>query len=66
MNACTTAPLGAAQYWVTPFWFCGPVQWVRATCLPLGNDLPSLDYHGAAMNLSLSGSNLLEIALTSW
>ena len=48
-KSATTWPLGLAQYWVMPCMFSGPVQWVSARCVPVGNSLPSVAFQGAAM-----------------
>src|SRR4051794_19756710 len=78
MNSSSAAPLGAEQYWNAPTCLEASVspwppadQCVNATCWPSGNFVPSssVDFHGAAMNLSrmLSDepSNLSAIARIS-
>src|SRR3954468_2009908 len=78
MKSSRAAPLTAEQYWNAPTCFEGSVspwppadQCVNATCWPSGNFAPSssVDFHGAAMNLSRMSSeepeNLSAIALTS-
>src|SRR6476620_3004647 len=59
MNVSSAEPLTSEQYCQTPTCLDGSVsptppsdQCVSATCWPLGNDLPSSEVHGTALNLS--------------